>query len=293
MESSTLQEKSGYVPHMMRARAVGVLAVTIGLTLGMSSVPALAQPSVEAPAESYLYVIDATYVEIDPVGRGTHAKVILTDARVTRFSDRPYRHEARISLNAMLHEFGRDPQTHRWSRPTPNAGVSVAGQRTEIVDIRKSHGDARRLVLHVRDVHRTLRHVSGTGAIFIDNVDLYPQHALLNLGQDLFATLTLWKPNSLTADVYERMYRISDEVSEYPVKIGTMNFVRGRGPTTVGTFDTENLHPHEVGYTPPTFAVQVDFEDTRVLVHIGQPLSPCPAKGPCMTELGVQNFWID
>ena len=96
----------------------------------------------------------------------------MLDAKVTRFSDRPYRHEVSITVDEMLQEFRWDKQTQKWGDPTPNAGVSVAGQRTEIVDIQRSRGDAKRLVLYVEDVHETLKAVSGTGAIFIDNVEL-------------------------------------------------------------------------------------------------------------------------
>ena len=68
----------------------------------------------------------------------------------------------------MLKEFQWEGVTKKWGDPTPNAAVSVAGQRTEIVDIKRSSGGKDRLVLHVKDLHETLRAVSGTGAIFID-----------------------------------------------------------------------------------------------------------------------------
>ena len=69
-----------------------------------------------------------------PSASGKRAKVILLDAKVTRFSDRPYRHEVRISVEEMLREFEWNSQTKKWGDPTPNAGLSVAGQRTEIID---------------------------------------------------------------------------------------------------------------------------------------------------------------
>ena len=152
-------------------RVAGACVATAALALTVNST-ANAAPPADAPPESYLYVIDASYIKVVPSASGKRAKVIVLDAQVTRFSDRPYRHQVRITLDEMHREFKRDAGTQRWGDPTPNAGVSVAGQRTEIVDIQRSSGDKRRLVLHVEDVHRTLTAMSGTGAIFIDNVEL-------------------------------------------------------------------------------------------------------------------------
>lgn len=153
----------------------GRLAITLcsvaGVALALAPV-AQAAPPPDAPPESYLYVVDASYIKVVPSESGRRAKIIVLDAQVTRFSDRPYRHEVRISLDEMHREFARDAKTQRWGDPTPNAAVSVAGQRTEIVDIQRSSGDKDRLVLHVKDVHETLKAISGTGAIFIDNVQL-------------------------------------------------------------------------------------------------------------------------
>lgn len=153
------------------ARIVGTLIATAGLTLAVAP-QAYAAPPADTPPESYLYVVDASYIKVVPSASGKRAKVIVLDAKVTRFSDRPYRHEVRITVEEMLDEFQWDRTTQRWGDPTPNAGVSVAGERTEIIDIRRSTGDKDRLVLHVKDVHETLRAVSGTGAIFIDNVEV-------------------------------------------------------------------------------------------------------------------------
>lgn len=151
----------------------GRLAIALCAVAGFALAPvAQAAPPPDAPPESYLYVVDASYIKVVPSESGKRAKIIVLDARVTRFSDRPYRHEVRITLDEMHREFARDASTQRWGDPTPNAAVSVAGQRTEIVDIRRSSGDKDRLVLHVKDVHETLKAISGTGAIFIDNVEL-------------------------------------------------------------------------------------------------------------------------
>lgn len=152
------------------ARTAGTFIVAAGLALAMAP-QAYAAPPADAPPESYLYVVDASYIKVIPSASGERAKVVVLDAKVTRFSDRPYRHEVRITVEEMLKEFEWDATSQRWGDPTPNAGVSVAGQRTEIVDIQRSSGDKDRLVLHVKDVREKLRAVSGTGAIFIDNVE--------------------------------------------------------------------------------------------------------------------------
>lgn len=151
-------------------RIATLLLATVGLAAAVAP-QAYAAPPVDAPPESYLYVVDASYIKVVPSASGKRAKVIVLDAKVTRFSDRPYRHEVRITVEEMLKEFQWDRTTKKWGDPTPNAGVSVAGQRTEIVDIRRSSGDEDRLVLHVKDLHETLRAISGAGAIFIDNVE--------------------------------------------------------------------------------------------------------------------------
>ena len=132
----------------------------------------MAAPPPDAPPESYLYVVDASFIKVVPKPGGKRAKIIVLNAKVTRFSDRPYRHEVRITVEEMLREFQWDSVTQEWGDPAPNAGVSVAGQRTEIVEIQRSSGDADRLVFHVRDVREILKRVSGPGAIFIDNVEL-------------------------------------------------------------------------------------------------------------------------
>ena len=158
----------------MKRRAFNAATTLIAITA--ASVGALthaaAAPPPNAPPESYLYVVDASSITVIPSASGKRAKVIVLDAKVTRFSDRPYRHEVRITVDEMLQEFRWDKVTQKWGDPTPNAGVSVAGQRTEIVDIQRSRGDAQRLVLFVEDVHDLLKAASGTGAIFIDNVEL-------------------------------------------------------------------------------------------------------------------------
>ena len=154
----------------MRKRSIA--AVIAALSTALIATPALAATPPGAPPESYLYIVDADYVRVKPTQGGTRAKVILEGATVTRFSDRPYRHEHYLSVREMFREFGWDKQTLKWGDPTPNAGISIAGHRTEIVDIRQAKGDEDRLVLYVKDVHLTLSAVEGTGSVFIDNVQI-------------------------------------------------------------------------------------------------------------------------
>lgn len=146
-------------------------AALIVTATGFITAPALAATPPDAPPESYLYIVDAKYIKVKPNADGSKAKVILRNAKVTRFSDRPYRHEHYMSVAEMFSDFGWDSQTLRWADPTPNAGVSVAGHRTEIVDIRRAKGNEKRLVLRVKDVRYALKAVEGVGSIFIDNVE--------------------------------------------------------------------------------------------------------------------------
>lgn len=184
----------------MRMRSLLVAIVAVALTGGVG--PALAAPPPDAPPESYLYIVDAKYIKVKPNADGSTAKVVLRNAKVTRFSDRPYRHEHYMSVAEMFAEFGGDPRTGKWEDPTPNAGVSVAGHRTEIVDIRRSKGDEERLVLYVRDVRYALKAVEGVGAVFIDNVTAttYPVSKSITWTQlpGLTADVTATSATSLT-----------------------------------------------------------------------------------------------
>jgi hypothetical protein len=154
-------------------RLLAACAVATALALTITPVHAATPPG--APPESYLYIVDAQNIRVKPSKDGTRAKVILTGATVTRFSDRPFRHEHYLSVQEMFREFGWDSQTLRWADPTPNTGVSVAGHRTEIVDIQRAKGDEKRLVLYVKDVRYTLEAIEGVGAVFIDNVEELPE----------------------------------------------------------------------------------------------------------------------
>lgn len=204
-------------------RFAAVVATVLGLAFATAP-QAYAAPPADVPPESYLYVIDASNIKVVPSDSGKRAKVILLDAKVTRFSDRPYRHQLRISLDEMHREFERDAKTQRWGDPTPNAGVSVAGQRTEIVDIQRSSGDKNRLILHVKDVHRTLTPVSGTGAVFIDNVTAYPvtQQMVIDTSWGSYYTAIANSATSVTISSYFKN-----------AQVGSVTLTKGAGAATI------------------------------------------------------------
>lgn len=184
----------------MRIRML--VASVMAIALASSFSPALADVPPDAPPESYLYIVDAKSITVKPNKDGSTAKIVVRNATVTRFSDRPYRHEHYMSVAEMFAEFGSDPKTGKWEDPTPNAGVSIAGHRTEIIDIRRAKGDERRLVLHVRDVRYALKALEGVGAIFIDNVTAttYPVSKSVTWTQlpGLTADVTATSATSLT-----------------------------------------------------------------------------------------------
>jgi hypothetical protein len=175
--------------------------VALALTGGTSSALAALPP--DAPPESYLYIVDAKNIKVKPNEDGSRAKIVLDNVTVTRFSDRPYRHEHYMSVGEMFAEFGSDPKTGKWEDPTPNAGVSIAGHRTEIVDIRRATGDEKRLVLRVRDVRYALKALEGVGAIFIDNVEAvsYPMTQVKSLGSGDTISATLTSATSARIDL--------------------------------------------------------------------------------------------
>lgn len=237
-----------------------------GLSLAAASL-AHAAPSPDAPPETYLYVVDASYIRVIPSESGKRAKVIVSDAKVTRFSDRPYRHQLRISVDEMLREFEWDTTTKKWADPTPNAGVSVAGQRTEIIDIKRSTGDKDRLVLHVKDVHKTLKAVSGTGAIFIDNVVAFPIVKTSPITATSSFVVTLTSPTSVTVNA-TRMGGTKGK----DVTLNSPSLVAGKPGTAQGTITAPLPQLDEEGRTvvlPGIYTVTAEFTMTQVTVSFG------------------------
>ena len=65
------------------AACAGLIAASLALVLAPA---ATAAPPPDAPPESYLYVVDASYIKVVPSESGKRAKIIVLDARVTRLS---------------------------------------------------------------------------------------------------------------------------------------------------------------------------------------------------------------
>lgn len=267
----------------------GLVAAALALTLAPA---ATAAPPPDAPPETYLYIVDASYISVIPSESGKRAKVIVRDAKVTRFSDRPYRHQRRITVEEMLREFEWDAATKKWGDPTPNAGVSVAGQRTEIIDIKRSTGDKDRLVLHVKDVHKTLRAVHGTGAIFIDNVVAFPIVKTSPIIPTSSFVVTLTSPTSVTVNATKVGGTKGKDVT-----LNSPSVVAGKPVTAQATITAPLPQLDEEGRTvvlPGTYTVTAEFTMTQVTVSFGYQVNNQEAdsdsKGFVTTNQVVFNF---
>lgn len=149
------------------------------------AVPAQAAPG---PPGSYLFVVDASDVKVIPE-KGTAARIVLEDASAMRFSDRPYRHVRPISLRGMLNAFGWSPTTLKLKDPTPNASISIAGQRSRIVDVGKASIRDGKLVLDVIGIDGPLTAMRGPGSVFLDNASGSAQSARLT--PEVIATVSI------------------------------------------------------------------------------------------------------
>lgn len=155
----------------------------IGLIIGALTVTSVAvAPSALANEEntSNLFVVDAQRIEVIP-GEGAIAKVVVTRPRATRFTDRPARDAAPIGVRALLREFGWTPATKRLKASTPNASISIAGERSQIVDIKRARISDGVLVLRVKGLTGPLASGKGAGSLFIDNAPTYPQYQTLEI----------------------------------------------------------------------------------------------------------------
>lgn len=159
-----------------------VALVAMGLPL---AVPASAAPG---PDESYLFVVDADHLRVVPA-KGVAARIVLTGPSALRFSDRPYRHVRPMTLRAMLAEFGWTPTSLSLEDPKPNASVSLAGRRSQIVEIRQARLRDGKLVLSVLGIDGPLKRGEGPGSIFIDNVS--DPCSTVQLTPDVAATVCL------------------------------------------------------------------------------------------------------
>jgi hypothetical protein len=194
-------------PAGMRRFATSLIACAALMVSGLTLAPSAS--AAPGPAESYLFVVDGSQIKVTPE-KGTAARVVITDPSAIRFSDRPYRHVRPIALRALLGEFGWSPTTLKLADTTPNASISIAGERSRVVDIGKAEIRKGRLVLHVISIDGPLQAAKGAGSVFIDNVnpaDTFPQTQTADLyidptfGTTYTATATLTSPTSATVNV--------------------------------------------------------------------------------------------
>ena len=157
-----------------------------GLIIGSLAVASVAvAPSAlsaleNVEATSNLFVVDAQRIEVIP-GEGAIAKVVVTRPRATRFTDRPARDAAPIGVRGLLREFGWTPATKRLKASTPNASISIAGERSQIVDIKRARFTDGVLVLRVKGLTGPLTSGKGAGSLFIDNAPTYPQYQTMDI----------------------------------------------------------------------------------------------------------------
>lgn len=191
----------------MRRLATSLIAGAALAVSGLTLAPAAS--AAPGPAESYLFVVDGSQIKVMPE-KGNAGRIVITDPSAIRFSDRPYRHVRPMALRAMLAEFGWSPSTSRLADATPNASISVAGERSRVVDIGRAEIRKGKLVLHVISIDGPLQAAKGAGSVFIDNVDAAPtfpqtQSTVLytdpTFGTTYTATATLTGPTSATVNV--------------------------------------------------------------------------------------------
>lgn len=204
----------------MRRLVTAVLAPIILATAALAAPGAAA--AAPGPDESYLFVVDATQVKVTP-GKGKAARIVLTDPSALRFSDRPYRHVLPMTVRTMLAEFDWSPQSLKLAEPTPNASLSIGGQRSRIVNIDKAEIRKGTLVLHVTGIDGALTAMKGAGSVFIDNVEpapVFPQTQTASLytdptfGKTFTATATLTSATSLTVTIlYDGVTQMTIDLS--------------------------------------------------------------------------------
>ncbi len=160
---------------------IGSLAATsVALAPSALATPSALSALENVEATSNLFVVDAQRIEVIP-GEGAIAKVVVTRPRATRFTDRPARDAAPIGVRGLLREFGWTPATKRLKASTPNASISIAGERSQIVDIKRARFTDGVLVLRVKGLTGPLTSGKGAGSLFIDNAPTYPQYQTMDI----------------------------------------------------------------------------------------------------------------
>lgn len=192
---------------MVRRLAISLLATAAVAVSGLTLAPSAS--ATPGPAESYLFVVDGSQIKVTP-GKGTAGRVVITGPSAIRFSDRPYRHVRPLAVRALLDEFGWSPTTLKLAETTPNASISIAGERSRVVDIGRAEIRKGKLVLYVKSIDGPLEPAKGAGSVFIDNVnpaDAFPQTQTADLytdptfGTTFTAMVALNSPTSATISI--------------------------------------------------------------------------------------------
>lgn len=202
-----------------------------GLIIGVLTATSVAMaPSALANEEdtSNLFVVDAQRIEVIP-GEGAIAKVVVTRPRATRFTDRPAREAAPIGVRALLREFGWTPATKRLKASTPNASISIAGERSQIVDIKRARISDGVLVLRVKGLTGPLTSGQGAGSLFIDNAPTYPRYQTMeiqNMSTDAedappITTAVVTLTSATTARIVLDMSVFDDGDRTFDITLGT------------------------------------------------------------------------
>lgn len=220
------------------------LVIAILGPLFVASVLVAPAATAQQGQESYLFVVDARNITVTPL-EGDSARVVVSGPAVTRFTDRPARDADRIGVRGMLREFGWTRKTKRLMESTPNAAISIAGERSQIVDIKRARVADGRVVLRVVGINGPLVAMRGAGSIFIDNAATYPvqqtqpiQFVEMPVGR---ATITWTSPS-----------------------IATLEIVMNVAPSVVQTFDVTIGEPQSRSWEASTPGDNMWFFDANV-----------------------------
>ena len=173
--------------------------------------------------------MDSNDIRVTPL-QGDAARVEISGAAVTRFTDRPEREAESIGVRGMLREFGWTAKTRRLKASTPNASISIAGERSQIVDIKRARVREGRVVLRVVGINGALESMRGAGSLFVDNAPTYPLTQNISIMADNsnaesppLTTATVVVRSATEASVTIDMSRIDPGLSPrtFTISIGT------------------------------------------------------------------------
>lgn len=195
-----------------------LLAAFGGAVLAASFLVAPAVSVQAAEDVSYLFVVDSADIRVTPL-KGDAARVEITGHAVTRFTDRPEREAERIGVRGMLREFGWTRASKRLMDSTPNASISIAGERSQIVDIKRARVGDGRVVLRVVGINGPLESMRGAGSIFVDNAPTYPMTQIMEIydqsgGPEAITTATVVLESATTATVTIKLSSIDDALPD-------------------------------------------------------------------------------